>query len=698
MEALSRSPPAEELEKAGASLEAKRLDEAERHLQLAVEADPAASTRAGAMLYEFADSEGFQTELGERALEAAESRLEEVAQRDAPPVTAILKLADVRAGRKLFRKALRTFRRALEAAPDLPEARIGIAEMANELEDYRQAIRAVEPAIEQLDAASGDANAFRAGQARVVRVEALDGLRDWELARAGFAQLLAKLEAEPFDRKFCDEVVPRIKVQDSHLLLQLGRFDEAVAVAEEAVDTDTGRPFALLALIGAHREQGDYQELAATLVRADAFDAEGLLHSEDDDERVAVVRLRVAVLDAKGRANDAYELLRSEVERMPYESGLRMDLVQLLARERQAAVGAEAARWQHRLIQAVDAARRQLARREDLPSVGLSLGALEILGGTVEDACQRLLREAERDPASDQVHALLGASYASLGENSRACDSFATAVRLAPHNIVYKTCLATLYVRLENSAAAEGCYREVLTRAPANIEALVGLGAVLGAREEAEPDIYAEADELLTRALLAGKTMDADLSRQRGSIRLSKARRAAIFHEIGVVRTRQFEAEAEFGSLNRRPRLLRSARHAFAQALEEDDAMFRAGRAKSRLDREFRALGIEPPRWALPTVIGSLLAILASAFLLHAPDVPELTGPVYSALTLGLLVLLMASFYLDRLRSLTVAGVSLEKDVEAPVMARRLGVEGDPNIIELLQIPINPSFFWPALY
>ena len=685
----------------------ERVEQALWHFDRAATLDEEATeplTLAGDMLFEFARSRGPRTARGARALEEAESRLSAAATHDAVPVWAILRLGEVRQERNAFRRALEAYQMAVKRDPDLLPARIGVAETANNLERYGQARRAIEPVLEPVNRAVEDASSvISTARARVTLVASLIGLREWERGRAVICEAIEAVDTLASDtpelEEFCKLLTALMKVQDSGLLVQLGLFDEAIIRAEEGVDSGGGaRPYGLLALITAHKERGDYGAMAETLMRAETLIATGSLEEEDDDEdKVAVARLRAAVLDAKDRPEEAYEFLLSAVVALPKMLELRMELVQLLTRERQAAAGVHAACWQHRLVRAVDAARRTLVGREHLPSVALSLGALEILGGAVQDARKRLLGEVDRDPGSYQVHALLGAAHARLGENKEACESFATAVQLAPHNLAYKLALATVYVRLGNSVAAESCYREVLVRAPTNIEALVGLGSVLGTREEADSDMYTEADELLVRALDAANTMSGDLSRQSGSIRLSKVRRAAIYHEIGVVRARQFESEADSNPLRRRPRLLRSARRAFASAIAEDDGMFLARRAKSRIDREYRTLGAERPKWVLLVTIGVLLVVLASAFFVHVPHLHQLTGPTYSAMTLGLLVLLMASLYLDRLRSLRIAGVSMEKEVEFPTMARKLGVEADPDIIELLQIPVeSPSSPPPA--
>jgi tetratricopeptide (TPR) repeat protein len=679
--------------------ERQRIEQALWHFDRAAalnEEDPEPLFMAGALLFEQARTRGFESVGGRRALDEAESQLSSAAKHETTPVEAILTLGKVRQQRKAFRKALEAYEIAVKRDQDSLPARIGIAETAADLELYRQARRAIEPVLKPPTRDANDpVGVFLTARARAVLVMPLSRLRDWERGSAVICEAIEILDGLAADvpdlAEVCAFLTALLKVEDSGMLLHLGLFDEAVRRAEEGVQSGGGAlPYALFALVTSHKERGDYKAMAEALKRTDALAAIGSLEQEDEDEdRAVVARLRALVLDAKGRPEEAYELLSSEIEALPDRLELRMELVQLLARERQAVGGVQAARWQHRLARAVDAARRSLAGRERKQSVVLSLSALEILGGTAYKARKRLTKAVEAEPDSYQVRALLGAAHARLGKDKDACESFAMAAQLAPHNLAYKLALATIHVRLGNLGAAESCYREVVARAPTNVEALVGLGSVLGTREEAEPDIYGEAAELLGRALDAASTMSGDLATQRGSIRLSRSRRAAIYHEIGVVRTRQFDAEADSNPLRRHPRLLRLARKAFARAIEEDDGMYLARRAMERIDSEHRTIGAERPKWALLAVIILLLGVLTSAFFVHAPHLHQLTGPTYSAMTLGLLVLLMATLYLDRLRTLRVAGVSIEKDVESPVLARKLGIEADPNIVELLQIPVE---------
>ena len=535
-------------------------------------------------------------------------------------------------------------------------------------------------------------------KARLAMIDAVMGLREWERAREVIAGLFDLLAVEEQATELLLQVRCLMMVQDSGILVQLGQLDEAVRPAEDAVEQggEEVLPYAFLMLVSVHTARGDYGALANTLVRADEL-CSWELPTDDIEQRSTVVQLRVAVLKAEREVGEAYALLRKECARRPERLELHMELVKLVARERTVSLGVEAAEWQHRLVQAAADARRALTPRASLRSADLSYGAIEILAGEWEAARTKLLSAVDRDPGSFEAHALLGIANAQLQDYQESARSFSRAIRMSPQNFHYKLGLASAYVHLGNSAAAEACYREVHARAPMNVEALVGLGTVLGSRDEAHPSLYEEAGRFLSDALAATDTMNADLASQRASIGLSKARRAAIYHQIGYVRTREFEAEANAGSPRRRPKLLRSARREFARALKEDKNMFLAKRAKERVDREHRALLAERPRWPLVALISALIAVLSLSFFAHRPNLAELTGPTYSAMTLGLLVLLMATFYMDQLRSLSVAGVSMQKDVEVTMLAAKLGVEAYPDIIELFPPDIEPpKLLWPG--
>jgi tetratricopeptide (TPR) repeat protein len=623
------------------------------------------------------------------ALQEAERRLETAIGLPDASAAAALRLGEVRKERNAYRKALEAFQRALQLDPTLPAARLGVADIANDLERYKQARRAVEPLLPSARPENRD-ESLTALNAWIELIVALTGLREWEEGRRAAAGVLELLADAPEIDDLRDLLWGVIKVQDSALLAQLGQLDASIGPAEEAVSN--GGPAAahgLLLLAAVHTSRGDYRAFAETLIRADLLYRGGPL-TDDTQERVSVAQLRVAILDAKQRTEEAFECLRMECQELPDQLDLHMELVKLIARERHASIGAEAAKWQHRLRRAVADARRLLEGRAQLPSATLAHCALEILGDEVDSAHDKLIETAKKHSGSYQAHALLATAAARVGKYDEAVDSFAMAVRLAPHVYTCKLELASAYVHLGNPSAAEACYREVLARAPCNVEALVGLGALLGNREEADPAIYEEAADLLLQALRAADTMNADLSRHRASIRLSKGRRAAVYHQIGFVRTREFEAEASTGSPRRRYKLLREAGDAFAKALREDPDMFLAKRAKARVERERRTFLTERPKWPLILGICALLAALSLAFFAGVPKLDEqLSGPTYSAMTLGLFVLLMATLYMDRLRSLSVAGVSMKKDVEETILTRKLGIEADPSIIELLRTDIE---------
>lgn len=670
---------------AHALVQQNRPEQAIWHFDRAARLDgdnPQAAVASGEQLLLAARRSDVRSERRSWALREAEARLKTVAGGTDGPAVAALLLGETRAEQKSLMKARDAFRQALERDEDLTEARIGLADVENMLEHYQQAREAIEPLLKRNDPISPDANI----QARAALVLALYGLRDWEAGRGVVRELLAVMKeeiAEPGDLRGISGL---IKILDVGFLTEMGRLDEAIAPAEEAIASGgSAVSYGFFSLCAVHTARGDYSSYAETLIRANREYPDGSVGA-DVQERIQITQLRVAVLCAQRRVEAAYELLRGQCEELPGELELQMELVKLAARERRASIGSEQAKWEHRLRGAVNGTRGVLDKRTRLRSAGLARGALQIFDDDAAGAYKTLLKAIKRDRNSHQAHALLGEAAARLENHDEAAEYFATAVRLSPHTFIYKLALANAYAHLDNSYAAEACYREVLACAPTNVEALVGLGTVLGAREEADPEIYEEAGYQLTEALRAAATMEADLSYQRASIRLSPARRAAVYHQLGCVRTREFDAEVAAGNLVRRRKLLREARDAFAKALQEDSGMFLAKRGKARVDRERWALLSERPKWPLIAVICLLLALITSSFFLHFPELKELSGPTYSALTLGLLVLLMAALYLDRLRSLSVAGVSMEKDVQASIAVRRLGVEANPSLIELLPV------------
>jgi len=595
-----------------------------------------------------------------------------------------------------FTEALGVLRRALEADPSLVEANICIAEAANELERYKEALVAIEPVATVWDD-SGDPDSLELPlKARVALIFALEGLRRWEEAHHEVEKVTKLLsgsgdEVEIYRHAFGSLFV----VMDSSLLLELGRLDEAIALAREATKSD-GSVVALAQqlLARAQSARGDYEGAAKTLADAEDMYANAE-PNEEVEARVTVAQLRCAALSAIGRADEAYALLKGECDALPDQVELHMELVRLSARERADSDGVAEATWQHRLLCATGATRDALEPCKDLPSALLSFGMLDIASGNADRARSSLEKEVSRDPESREAHALLGAANAHVGDYGGAVRSFAAAVRLAPFNLSYKLALATAYFHLGNADAAERGYREVLRTAPENVEALVGLGAVLGSREEAEAAIYDEATQHLEKALCLAETMNGALRDQKASIRLSAKRRAAIHHQIGCAAVRKYEADSTGSPVGRRSRTLRRARNAFSRALTEDPSLFRAERAKAMVQAERKALAKAGPKWIVMAAICTLLVLLALSFFFHRPRLDQLDGPTFSVMTLGLLALLMAAGYLDRLRTLSVAGVSMEKEVEVEAIPGKLGIEGDPTFIDLipleLEFPSPPS-------
>jgi tetratricopeptide (TPR) repeat protein len=614
----------------------------------------------------------------------AEKRFEAATEKDSASAEAWQGLGEARGGQGDYTGALEAFGEAvaIEGAP--LAAHIGLGQMANNLEEYATAKEALERVVPLTDDAARS-NLVAAVDARAALVTAFSGLRRTADALEVAVGLLVLLGDPAFaGNQYCGQAQTIACVQASGLLAQLGEYEEAIDFAEAVVASgeEATTPYGLLMLAAIHAARGDYDEMATTLSRA-----EDLYPDVPPGASTISIRLQVEALLARDRIEDAYEFMARACLTQPDELELHMAFVQLIAREGQRSAATERIKWRRRLNQAVADARRVLALRQDRPSAKLTDGTLDVLGGEAEAARKKLLEAVESDPLSYEAQGLLGMAYGELGKDEKAARCFRAALRLMPGEIAYTLALARTYARLQNLEGAEELYGEVIEQAPANVEALAGLGAVLARRDGEGVENYIKARGHLEMALRMADTMNADLIDQKASLRLSASERAGIQFQMGYAYCRQYECEAQATPARQRPALMRSAAKAFARAFEEDPSMHRAERAREKVEHEREALAAEkPPLWLL-VAIGVLLLGLASAFFAHAPYLAELNGPTYSGMTLGLLVVLIAALYLPRLRSLSVAGVSMEKDVDAVAIVANLGVESDPDFIR--RIPLN---------
>ena len=95
-----------------------------------------------------------------------------------------------------------------------------------------------------------------------------------------------------------------------------------------------------------------------------------------------------------------------------------------------------------------------------------------------EDALDELEHIAARNPHFSPVHAQIGMLYSKLGHQDKARNKLLYAIRLAPHNLVYKYNLAVILDRRGDIGDAVALYRNIVkahasgAEAPANINAI----------------------------------------------------------------------------------------------------------------------------------------------------------------------------------------------------------------------------------
>jgi tetratricopeptide (TPR) repeat protein len=313
------------------------------------------------------------------------------------------------------------------------------------------------------------------------------------------------------------------------------------------------------------------------------------------------------------------------------------------------------------VAQAEEAYRRAIhaleADEKDAPRL-LATGSLYLAFGDDDRAKPPLLEALTLDPDEAVTYANLGQLHARQGDPGGALNHFRSAVRRDPDFLPYKVGEAEALLALGMLDAAEGEYRWMLDRAPSYVDAHVGLGQVLVSRGDAgDAAKYRAAIDEFTTALNLADTMQGSGRERRASSSLGRSRRAAVLYARG--RARILLAETRSGLLDRRR--LQSAESDFARAEQLGSHEARLARQRVRERREQLRLGAVGD--AAPGILLTLLIVpFAMVQLGFFASIPRALGATeYTALTLGLFVLILGALSIRNLLKIKVAGVELEK-------------------------------------
>ena len=263
----------------------------------------------------------------------------------------------------------------------------------------------------------------------------------------------------------------------------------------------------------------------------------------------------------------------------------------------------------------------------------------------------------------------LGILCMRTGKCKEAIRYFQQATEIDSTDLALRSNLAEAYLRDDRLDDAEKEFLRVLKTAPDHIESRIGLAAVYSALgDTGDPDMYDAAVTQYSRALTLAE-------RKSGSKRLKDSELAKVHYSRGYAYVKSYEAVAT----PRERRRLYDARADFRKCFKLDGDQHKAKRAVEKIDK---VLPRRSPQRYMEDWGPSLILVLSFAvflvfqlsllgslvdksklpawlnFLAQAQGLPP---SEYITVTLGSLLLMVASCYLPQLLKLKVPGIELEK-------------------------------------
>ena len=251
------------------------------------------------------------------------------------------------------------------------------------------------------------------------------------------------------------------------------------------------------------------------------------------------------------------------------------------------------------------------------------------------------------------------------GKYGQAVEQFELALKRDPDNLTVKCHLADAYFRLGRREAALDAYGEVLRVAPGNVGAHIGTGEVMieQAQEASDDLLYEDAEVHFTKAIDLAASVRFGSPDRIGSSGLGVRQWSDLRYSRGYVRVKVYEAQMS----NRVGRPARAARSRLEDALLDFEGAKKIkvstrprGRAVDRVRgrlKRFSSAALSD-LYAPFVVVGvtSLLLLLVQAEFFRAGRFSgDQDSVAYTTLTLSLLILLVAGFYLPQVLKLKLA-------------------------------------------
>jgi tetratricopeptide (TPR) repeat protein len=263
----------------------------------------------------------------------------------------------------------------------------------------------------------------------------------------------------------------------------------------------------------------------------------------------------------------------------------------------------------------------------------------------------------------------LGILCMRTGKCKEAIRYFQKAIEIDSTDLALRSNLAEAYLRDDRLDDAEKEFLRVLKTAPDHIESRIGLAAVYSALGDAgDTDMYDAAVTQYSTALILAK-------RKAGSKRVKASELAKVLYSRGYAYVKSYEAAATSSERRR----LYDARADFRECFKLDGEQHKAKRAVEKIDKVLprrspqRYMEDWGPSLILVLSFGvflvfqlSLLGSLVDksklpAWLNFLAQAQGLPPSEYITVTLGSLLLMVASCYLPQLLKLKVPGIELEK-------------------------------------
>ncbi|MET0306813.1 MAG: tetratricopeptide repeat protein [Solirubrobacterales bacterium] len=300
----------------------------------------------------------------------------------------------------------------------------------------------------------------------------------------------------------------------------------------------------------------------------------------------------------------------------------------------------------------------------------LALGLLHLLMDDLDKAEPHLQEAAKLETDNSLPLAGLGLVLVRREKHREAITQFELALKREPDELNVRCHLADAYFRLGRPTVALEIYEEVLRIAPGNVGAQFGAGEILieQAEETKDDRLYEDAEANLSKAIELAESARGGSRKRRGSSGLTVRQWADLYYLRGCARIKLYEAKKGRGIAQRSG----AGRLHLQDALRDFEACeatrVRPHRARRAADQVREGLKLSPlaltNRYATYAVVSITFVVLLGvqfAFIRSGGFNGDHDPIAYSTLTLSLLVLLAAGFYLPEVLKLRFGGIELEK-------------------------------------